>query len=141
MSNSATHGLEFTRLFCPWDSPGKNTGVGCYFLLQRIFLAQGSNLGFLHCRQILYHLSHQTQVFLPGKSHGQRSLVGYSPWGCKELDTTVRLSTKGLPWWLSSKESACNAGNLGLIPGLEDPLEKGKATHSSVLAWRVPWTE
>ena len=28
-----------------------------------------------------------TPVFLPGKSHGQRSLVGYSPWGCKELDT------------------------------------------------------
>ena len=27
-------------------------------------------------------------VFLPGKSHGQRSLVGYSPWGCKDLDTT-----------------------------------------------------
>ena len=30
-------------------------------------------------------------VFLPGKSHGQRSLTGYSPWGCKELDTTVQL--------------------------------------------------
>jgi len=33
-----------------------------------------------------------TPVFLPGKSHGQRSLVGYSPWGHKELDTTERLS-------------------------------------------------
>ena len=32
-----------------------------------------------------------TPVFLPGKSHGQRSLVGYSPWGHKELDTTERL--------------------------------------------------
>ena len=32
-----------------------------------------------------------TPVFLPGKSHGWRSLVGYSPWGCKELDTTKRL--------------------------------------------------
>ena len=31
-----------------------------------------------------------TQVFLPGKFHGQRRLVGYSPWGCKELDTTER---------------------------------------------------
>ena len=31
-------------------------------------------------------------VFLPGKSHGQRSLVGYSPWGCKELDTTEQLT-------------------------------------------------
>ena len=32
-------------------------------------------------------------VFLPGESHGQRSLVGYSPWGHKELDTTEQLST------------------------------------------------
>jgi len=34
-----------------------------------------------------------TPVFLPGESHGQRSLVGYCPWGCKELDTTKGLST------------------------------------------------
>ena len=40
-------------------SPGKHTGVGCHSLLQGIFPAQGSNLGLLHCRQILYHLSHQ----------------------------------------------------------------------------------
>ena len=44
---------------CPLHSPGKNTGVGCHSLFQGIFPTQGSNLGFLHCRQILYHLSHQ----------------------------------------------------------------------------------
>ena len=38
--------------------PGKNTGVGCHFLLQ-IFLTQGLNPGLPHCRQTLYHLSHQ----------------------------------------------------------------------------------
>ena len=53
------HGLYPTRLFHPWDFPGKSTGVGCYFLLQGIFPTQGSNLGLLHCRQTLYHLSHQ----------------------------------------------------------------------------------
>ena len=37
-----------------------------------------------------------------------------------------------------SKESTCNAGDLGLIPEQEDPLEKEMAAHSSVLAWRVP---
>ena len=47
------------RLFRPWDFPGKNTGVGYHSLLQGIFLTQGSNLGLLHCRRILYHLSHQ----------------------------------------------------------------------------------
>ena len=41
------------------DSPGKNIGVGCHALLQGIFPTQGSNLGLLNCRQILYHLSHQ----------------------------------------------------------------------------------
>ena len=38
------HGLQPTRLLCPWGFPGKNAGVGCYFLLQGIFLTQGSNL-------------------------------------------------------------------------------------------------
>ena len=37
----------------------KNTGVSCHLLLRGIFLTQGSNLGFLHCRQTLYYLSHQ----------------------------------------------------------------------------------
>ena len=41
------------------DSPGKNTGVGCHALLQGIFPTQGSNLGLLHCRWMLYGLSHQ----------------------------------------------------------------------------------
>ena len=40
-----------------------------------------------------------------------------------------------------SKASACNAGDLGSISGSEDPLEKEMATHSSILAWRIPWIE
>ena len=46
----------------------------------------------------------------------------------------------GFPGGSDGKESACNAGDLGLIPGLgwEDPLEEGMATHSSILAWRIP---
>ena len=40
----------------PWDSPGKNTGVDRFSLLQRLFPTQGSNPGLLHCRQTLYHL-------------------------------------------------------------------------------------
>ena len=39
------------------------------------------------------------------------------------------------------KESACNAGDPGLIPGSGRSLEKEMATHSSILAWRIPWTE
>ena len=58
MSNSLRpHGLQPTRFLCPRDSPGKNTGVGCHFLLQGISPTQESNPGLLHCRQILYRLS------------------------------------------------------------------------------------
>ena len=42
------HALEAARLLCPWDSLGKNTGVGCHSLFQGIFLTQGLNLGLLH---------------------------------------------------------------------------------------------
>ena len=61
---------------------------------------------------------HPTPVLLPGESHGRRSLVGCSPWGHKELDTTERLH---FHFSLSA-------------------LEKEMATHSSVLAWRIPGT-
>ena len=45
-------------MICPWDSVGKNTGVGSHALLQGIFLTQEWNQDLLHCRQILYHLSY-----------------------------------------------------------------------------------
>ena len=48
------HGLQPARLLYPWNSPGKNTGVGRHFLLQGIFPTQRSNPGLLHCRQIVY---------------------------------------------------------------------------------------
>ena len=47
----------------------------------------------------------------------------------------------GFPGGSDGKESACNAGDPGLILNQEDPLEKGMATHSSILPWRIPWTE
>ena len=50
---------SLTRFLRPWDFPGKNTGVGCHFLLQEIFPTQGLKPGLPHCRQMLYHLSHQ----------------------------------------------------------------------------------
>ena len=49
-----------------------------------------------------------TPVFFPGESHGQRSLKGYSPWGCKESDTTERLTLlKSVP-----PEESASLGNL-----------------------------
>ena len=65
----------------------------------------------------------------------------------KTINFTTRRSIKcwfGLPLWLSSKESVFDTGatgDSGSILGQEEPLEKGMATHSSVLAQRIPWTE
>ena len=56
------HELQPARLLCPWNSPGKNTGVDCHSLLQRNFPTQGSNPGLLTHRQILYHLSYREEV-------------------------------------------------------------------------------
>ena len=64
------HGL-WPSILHPWDSPGKNTGVGCLSLLQGIFLTQGSNLSLLHCRQFLYRLS-------PGRSPGKEMAIHFS---------------------------------------------------------------
>ena len=62
VSNSLQpHGLYL----CPWNSPGKNTGVGCHCFSQGIFPTQGSNPGFPHGRQILYQLSHQGSPRIP----------------------------------------------------------------------------
>ena len=66
------HGLQPTTLLHPWDFPGENTGVGCHFLVQRIFLTQRSNPGLPHCRQTLYRLSHQ------GSSSRMRPVGGSS---------------------------------------------------------------
>ena len=77
-----THELYPARLLCSWDSLGKNTGMGCHFLLQEIFLTQGSNPGLLHCRQIPYQLSYK------GSLKWRRSIcfsgiLLYSPWSIK----------------------------------------------------------
>ena len=53
------HGLQPSRLLCPWNSLSKNTEVGSHSLHQGIFLTKRWNLGLLYCKQILYHLSHQ----------------------------------------------------------------------------------
>ena len=87
------HGLQPTRLLCPWDFPGKDTEVGCHFLLQGIFPTQGSNPGLLHCRQILYLLSYK------GSPLSEFSLVQFSSVAqlCPTLCNPMNHSRPGLP--------------------------------------------
>ena len=63
------------------------------------------------------------------------SWVGKISWRRDRLPTPVFL---GFPGGSDGKESAFSVGDLDLIPGLEDPLDEGMATHSSILLWRIP---
>ena len=84
----------------PWDSLGKNTGVGWHFLLQGIFPTQGLNLhllcllnwqaGSLPLPSFIY-ICMEKEMANHGKSHGQRILAGYSPHSQKESDRTEPL--------------------------------------------------
>ena len=81
-------------LYSPWNSPGQNTGVGSCSLLQGVFPMQGSNPGLLHCRWILYQLSHQgspriVRICLQCRTPGFNPWVGTIPWGRKRLPTPV----------------------------------------------------
>ena len=108
-----------TRLLCPWDFPGKSTGVGCHFLLQGIFPTQESNPGPPHGRQTLYCLSHQG------------SPKPYFICVCVRVCMCVCVCV-GCPWCLSGKESAYNAGptgDSGLIPGLGRSPGGGKGNR------------
>ena len=88
-------------------------------------------MGLLHSLPIVDSLPTE----LPrDKRHGFNCWVWKIPWGRDRLPTPVFL---GFPGGSGSEEFTCNVGDLGLIPGLKDPLEEGMATHSSILAWRI----
>ena len=81
-----------------------------------------------------------TPVFLPGKFHGQRSLVNYSPRGHKESGTTERRHFTSLHFKMVKNLPAMQDTRVQFL-GQEKTLEKGMVTHSSILAWRIPGTE
>ena len=85
-----------------------------------------------------------TPVFLPGKSHGWWSLVGYHPWGRKELDMTEELHFHFLSGGSGVKNPPATQELQEMWVrslGWEDPLEEGMATHSNILVWEIPCTE
>ena len=134
-----------TRLLHPWDFLDKSTGVGCHFLLQGIFPTQGSNPGLPHCRQKLYHLSHQEAIKRSKFCHLQQCglthsvcliLIPSDVWA-RDQGASLREQTQdvltdqgphlllirvpfpwpGLPGGSDGKASVYNAGDLGSIPG------------------------
>ena len=105
------HGLQPTRLLCPWDSPGKSTGVGCHFLLQGVFLTKRlklSTLRLLHCGGILYSSATgealgaecQELYFLSSHlcSRGKRN-VSYPTQATLQFTLIVKMGNKMLILW------------------------------------------
>ena len=115
------HRVYPARLLCPWDFPGKKTGVGCHFLLQGIFLMQGLNSHLLHCpftdhclvvikRACITQWSYEPRSAGPPKTNGSYVSIG------------TRLHPR--QWRVLIK---CDA------------LEEGLANQPSILAMRAPW--
>ena len=94
------HGLLSTRLLCPWDFPVKSTEMGSHYLLQGIFLTQGSNPTLLHCWRILYSLSHQA---LPWPH-----LKGWVSTGQRELERVLGTEPPPLCWMVWWWQELCS---------------------------------
>ena len=84
------YGLYPARLLCPWDSPGKNSGVGCHALLQGIFWTQGSNMR-------LFHLQHWQAGSLPLVSPGKISLLDFKTFYKATVSPQVAQRVKNPP--------------------------------------------
>ena len=108
----------------PPEKP-KNNIVGCRSLLQGIFPTQESNWSLLHCRWILY----QSYQGSPNKHNGRE---------CRKRICIYRQTDISLIAQLVKNPPAMQETPVGFL-GREDPLEKGQATYSSILAWRIPW--
>ena len=109
---------------CPWDSPGKKTGVGSHSLLQGIFPTQGSTIWSTRKATVsvviyIFWISGRVPVlFLVIAYSSEASLIAQS---VKNLPAMQETWVQSLGW--------------------EDPLEKEMSTHSSILAWEISWTE
>ena len=147
--SSQLHGLQPTRLLCPWDFPGKSTGVGCHCLLRSMVLALG-----------LSYIAFITLRYVPSLPTMLRVLMISVYW---VMANAFSASFEMIIWYLSFSLLLLYSTLLDLwmliyfcirgkrLPGMqetrvrslgqEDPLEKEMATHSSTLVWRIPWRE
>ena len=87
---------------------------------------------------LLWRAWQPTPVFLPGDSHGERSLVGYGPWGCKELDITEGLkNNKPAPGlaWRSLRSASKKECQVPLLLSVASPTRKCLGSHCNADSW------
>ena len=108
-----------------WNSPGKNTGVGSHYLLQGIFLPQGLKPGLLHCRQILYHMSHQGRPL--------NNLTFISPVSAQLLSRVQLFVT---PWMAACQASLSITNSQSLLK----LMSIGRWCHPTISSSVVPFS-
>ena len=138
MSNSLQpHGLQPAKLLCPWNFPGKNTGVGCHFPLRVIFPTQGQNS---RCASAALAGGFFSTV-PPGKPINDIGLP-------KNMVTAFKLciSRTAYKWasqeMLVDKEPTCQWGDkrdMGSLPGSGRPPRWGNGNR--ILGWEILWIE
>ena len=141
------------RLLRPWDFPGKNTGVGCHFLLQDGILILCNFYFMLKeiCKVIisLPYFKKKYDEDLPSTGVTNKGTTQQCH-TCVCWQTVVACTVcafgcqwfqQGLPWWLTGRSLPSTQETWVRSLGQEDPLEEGKALHSSTPAHRILWTE
>ena len=112
-----SHRLKPAKLLCPWNVPGKNTGVGCHFVLQEIFPTQGSNAGLLHWQVDSLLLSHL------GSPKLLTTIAAKSLQSCSTLRDPIDSSPPGSP-----------------VPGIPWARTLEWVTISFSNAWKWKWS-
>ena len=142
-------GLYPARLLCLWDSPGKNTGVGCHFLLEGILPTQGSDPADSLPSEPPGKPSWLAKASPKGQSlHNYHMSCCSASKSCPALWDPLHCST---PVFTVQYKMVPNGSGVKNLPamhevqvrslGQKSPLEEEVATHSSILAWRIPWAE
>ena len=116
---------QLTRLPHPWDTPGKNTGVGCPFLLQCVKVKSESEV-----TQSCQTLCDPVDCSLPGSSVHGILQARVLEWVAIALLGVWKPTALPLELELGAQYGVCRS-----------PQEKAMAPHSSTLAWKIPWTE
>ena len=137
MSDSVRpHRRQPTRLPCPWDSPAKNTGVGCHFLLQCMKVKSESEVA-----QSCPTLRDPMDCSLPGSSVHGIFQARVLEWGAIAFSIQIaNFCYKHTFWYTQPGVSSLENGVKRILKVTILIVEKEMATHSSVLAWRMPGT-
>ena len=130
------HRRQPTRLPCPWDSQGKNTGVGCHVLLQCMKVKSESEVS-----QSCPTLSNPMDCSPPGSSIHGISQARVLEWGAIAFSNLTSMQSTNAECQAGSTQAGIKIVRRNINNLIYTDNTTLMVTHSSILAWRIPWTE